>query len=175
MLRGAVVFTFLCLVPFILCNDYFIGVMRHKEEAITDLDFTPLNNVTTRSPIIFAGGLGGSALEFKKTDVQEPSFQCKKTTDWYQGWIDLTNLVPFVSQPCFLHDIRTFFTNGTTHTVPGFEVRGKDYGGVDGVRYIGTGLIKSKTAYMQPLFDYLTQKIGYTPRQNLRAATVCHY
>jgi hypothetical protein len=148
---------------------YFIGLQDRVTEPL-DQDYTP-QNVTSRAPIVFAGGLGGSALQAKKTNAKEPSIQCSKNTDWYRIWIDISLVIPYVSQPCFVHDIRTTF-NGTTKSQQGVQIRGLDYGGVTGVTYLADGVIKQKAKYMGPMFEYLMSKFGYTAGKDLRAATV---
>jgi lysophospholipase-3 len=126
-----------------------------------------------RAPLIFSGGLGGSALMFKKTNVKdEPSYFCSSTTkDYYQAWIDASELIPYISQPCFLHDLQTFYANGTICSREGVSVKPKDFGGIEGIAYIGTGYIKQYTAYATPLMNYLVREAGYIPGVDFRGAT----
>jgi hypothetical protein len=111
---------------------------------------------------------------FKKQNVKdEPGFFCYSTTkDYYQAWFALSEIIPYLSQPCLLHDLQLFFLNGTLYNRPGVLSKPKDYGGIEGIDFIGTGYGKEHTAYAIFLINYLVKNAGYTPGLDLRGATV---
>jgi hypothetical protein len=152
--------------------DLFFGV-NDIPKSNTRTSTTP-RVLPNRAPVIFSGGLGGSALMLKKdNNKDEPRFFCSKTTkDFFQAWLDLSELIPFVSQPCFLHDMQPYFMDGILQSRKGATVKPKDFGGIEGNAYIGTGWFKEKTQYAAQLYDFLVQEAGYIPGVDLRGATV---
>lgn len=47
-------------------------------------------------PIIFVPGFGGNQLEMKLVDADPPRWYCLSNSDWYQIWISVFHMLPFL-------------------------------------------------------------------------------
>ncbi|KAL0482612.1 lecithin-cholesterol acyltransferase LCAT [Acrasis kona] len=166
------------LVIFILCvccaqvqHGIFLGPhnlpKKHYQQTNKNIYDNP-----NRSPIIFSGGLSGGSLMFKKDNMKGEPFPCFSTTrNFYQGWINLLEIIPKISQPCFLLDIKPEFVNGTVRSREGLTVIPKDFGGSEGVTYLGSAPLGKKIGpYMLGFFNFLIENAGYKLGVDLRAA-----
>merc|ERR1711916_333451 len=95
---------------------------------------------------------------------------CATTSDWYTLWFSETQVL--TRYECFLSNIMlSIDEQGELLDPKGVEVRGRDYGGMDGVNYANAGSPDPiPVPYLIKFTNALT-KIGYTVGKSLRAAT----
>ncbi|KAF0973893.1 hypothetical protein FDP41_007280 [Naegleria fowleri] len=131
----------------------------------------------TGYPLILVGGLGGVVLMSKRENAAEPHWWCHRTTDPFQIWISMEELVPYLTEDCFMHDLSIELKEGENSTIdrkkllrpldPNVKIFGKDYGGVESV----THLVKeatSQSGYMIKMINLLVSN-GYEIGKSLRA------
>lgn len=167
-------------------GDLFI----HHHHSYSQLDTTTTSqqqeykknnkkNTTVKYPLILLGGLGGSALMSQRDGAtNEPHWWCEKRTDPFQIWISMEELIPMVTEACFLHDMMLELksqpgSNGKKKRLvqqdESVKIYGKDIGGVSGVAAIVKEL-SSYSTYMEPLIKFLEGN-GYEIGKSLRALT----
>ena len=125
------------------------------------------------SPLIIVGGLGGSALMSQRNNaVKEPHWWCEKSTDPFQIWISLEELVPYFTEDCFVHDMSIELKDGLLRQKDqGVKIFGKDIGGMGGLESV-LAQFESKAYYMKSLSDYLVQNGNYQIGKSLRGLTM---
>ncbi|EFC48248.1 predicted protein [Naegleria gruberi] len=162
---------------------------RHQEEIGNLFDlFRPgfqytgnhsINNVKINtksniqySPIILVGGLGGSALMSQRNQsTSEPHWWCEKTTDPFQIWLSVKEMVPFFTEDCFVNDMSLILKDGLVRQKDSrVKIFGKDVGGLDGLNSI-LSEFQSKFYYMKPIADFLVANGNYQVGKSLRGFT----
>jgi hypothetical protein len=128
-----------------------------------------------RYPLLYAGGIGGSALAIKKDNVDNSHWRlCYRTSyEFYDIWINLLSLIPFFGQPCWQNDFKPVFDYEKRLVVSkkGITFKPKDFGGLNGIKYLGVGILSELTSYVAPMMDYFINEAGYIPGKDLRAIT----
>ncbi|KAL0479098.1 phosphatidylcholine-sterol acyltransferase [Acrasis kona] len=171
-MHTAIALILFCTLALSKKNGMFIGLDNLPKQPFEYRMGSNEDN-PNRAPVIFCGGLSGGALMFKKDNLQDTPTLCTKSSDdFYQGWINTGLLVPKITQPCLFHEIEPVFVNGSVQSKPGITVVPKDYGGHEGVTYIGTTALTGINigGYAISLFNYLADKAGYKFGEDLRGA-----
>ncbi|KAG2374439.1 hypothetical protein C9374_010723 [Naegleria lovaniensis] len=159
-------------------NSMMRSYYQNNENAKVDSSSssTTANSKGKGYPLILVGGLGGVVLMSKRDHASEPHWWCQHTTDPFQIWISIEELVPYLSEDCFMHDLSLELKEGESpydrkkllrQLDPHVKIFGKDYGGVESV----THLVKeagSQSGYMIKLINFLTSN-GYEIGKSLRA------
>lgn len=121
-------------------------------------------------PIIFVPGLGGSVLEgniFDKTPFRDCN---TNSSGWFTLWF--SEIQTLLRTECFLDNIELHLDDdGHVIDAPGINIRPKDFGGMNGVRFANSG---SNDPVPAPYLDTFTRAlvaIGYEVDVSLRAAT----
>ena len=124
------------------------------------------------SPIILVGGLGGSSLMAQRNhSTNEPHWWCQRTTDPFQIWLSLQEMIPYLSEDCFVNDMSVELKNGILGQKDrNVRIFGKDIGGMEGLNSI-IAEFPSKWYYMKPLADYLVSNGSYEIGKSLRGFT----
>ncbi|GFX80674.1 phospholipase A2 group XV [Trichonephila clavipes] len=91
-----------------------------------------------RSPVILIPGDGGNQLEAKLNKPSTVRFFCaKKTTNYYNIWLNPFNLVPLVIQ-CWTDNMRLIYNNETRRTTnsPGVDLRVPGFGDTTSMEWL---------------------------------------
>ncbi|XP_034841217.1 lysosomal phospholipase A and acyltransferase-like [Maniola hyperantus] len=122
------------------------------------------------SPVIMIPGDGGSQLEAKLNKTNVVHYICAKTsTDYYNIWLNLELLVPFVID-CWVDNLKLQYDNvtRTTSDPPGVDIRVPGWGNPEPVEWLDPSH-DSAGAYFNAIGDALV-KIGHVRNVSLRGA-----
>ncbi|XP_052747315.1 phospholipase A2 group XV [Bicyclus anynana] len=122
------------------------------------------------SPVILIPGDGGSQLEAKLNKTNAVHYICAKTsTDYYNIWLNLELLVPFVID-CWVDNLKLEYDNvtRTTKNPPGVDIRIPGWGNPEPVEWLDPSHDSAGT-YFNTIGDALV-KIGYVRNVSLRGA-----
>jgi len=135
-------------------------------EERTFLFQKPLN----LTPVVFLPGFAGSGLEAKLQKKDTPAWYCYEKTDWFRIWLALEEV--FV-QDCWMDNLILHYNpeNNTYNNAEGVDIRGIDFGGIEGVAYLDYiyGIPIPFTSVYSTIIESL-KAVGYTPGTNLRGA-----
>eukprot|EP00762_Andalucia_godoyi_P007793 ANDGO_01773.mRNA.1 Lecithin-cholesterol acyltransferase-like 1 len=118
-------------------------------------------------PIILFPGLSGSLLEAKLSHVEGgPHWICQKNSDWELVWFKTIEFIDMQLLECAVFDM--FLTWNSTSKefegTKGVEVRGKDFGGIEGVAQFG------QNSYFGLMINYFVSNFGYVAGKSIRGA-----
>ncbi|CAH2237346.1 jg22261 [Pararge aegeria aegeria] len=122
------------------------------------------------SPVILIPGDGGSQLEAKLNKTNVVHYICAKTsTDYYNIWLNLELLVPFVID-CWVDNLKLEYDNvtRTTRDPPGVDIRVPGWGNPEPVEWLDPSHDSAGT-YFNTIGDALV-KNGYVRNVSLRGA-----
>jgi len=93
----------------------------------------------------------------------------KKTDDYYNLWLNLVDLVPYVID-CWVDNIRLVYDNNTRRTLnsPGVDIRIPGFGNTSTIEYVDPSQV-SVSGYFNVLVQNLV-KLGYDRGKTLRGA-----
>jgi lysophospholipase-3 len=152
-------------MPFSCTPDY----VEHPGDAFVrkhnfKVGAEPLN------PVILVPGLMGSALEAKLDREDVPAWYCWKKWDWYGLWLSLYEIL---AQSCAFNNLEVNFhpENYTYANQTGVQIRPRDFGGLQGVRFLDDFLDDPLhlTGIYETMIEAL-ETIGYVERENLFGA-----
>jgi lysophospholipase-3 len=107
-------------------------------------------------------------LEAHLNKEDSPAWYCFKTYDWFRIWLSLSEL--FV-QDCWIDNLKINFdpSTGLYNNTYGVELRGIDFGGVDGIDYLDKvwGIPIPFTSVYATIISSL-EELGYVAGVNLR-------
>lgn len=123
------------------------------------------------SPVILVPGDGGSQFE---ATLDKPSvvhrFCQRKTTEWFELWLNLELLAPFVLD-CFIDNMRLQFDNvsRTTSNQPGVKIRQPLFGNTSSVEWLDSSRL-GYTSYFYHIVEYLQTNLSYVRNVSIRGA-----
>ena len=159
------IFSFITLT----CSIFNYPKLKMSQEKSAIYLPQPLNE--NLPPLIFVPSLMGCPLEAKLQNVQTPNFLCSKNSDFYQLFIDLKQFILPQTARCFADNIRMHFnkTTGYSTNKRGVTIRGKDFGGVDGIRYLDS--FNRFVPHLNDFMNFLTSN-GYEMGKNFRGGLI---
>jgi len=122
-------------------------------------------------PVVMVPGLGGSVIRAKLDGAYAPHFWCSSSSDWFNTWLNLAQLVP-EQKDCLLSrmDLKYDSVTGEFSNAKGVLLDSNvDFGGSGGVAYVDPD-IHSLQPYFGPMIDNLTATYGYTVGKDLHGA-----
>ncbi|KXJ25297.1 Group XV phospholipase A2 [Exaiptasia diaphana] len=123
----------------------------------------------SKPPVILVPGDAGSRLQARLQKNNSPHFWCEKTSDWFQIWLSVEELLPEVID-CWSDNMKLVY-NKTTRRLnnpDGVEIRVPYFGGTEGIEYLDS-TIDHPGEYFAPLVESLV-KIGYVRGKTLFGA-----
>lgn len=127
-------------------------------------------SIPTRKPIVMVPGVLGSRLEAKLNLSHTPSYVCDKTSDWYDIWLNIEELFPYVVD-CWVNNIRLLIDKSTekVKNQEGVSTRITDFGSTTTFEFLD----QTHSAPGSPYFDKLVDamlKLGYERGKDLKGA-----
>ncbi|XP_060552088.1 phospholipase A2 group XV-like [Ruditapes philippinarum] len=122
------------------------------------------------NPVVLIPGDGGSQFKAKLNKTTTVASYCiKKTNYYYDLWLNLEQLVPFLID-CFVDNMRLEYDNVTrkTHNSPGVDIKIPGFGGTDTVEFLDHSEI-SLTTYFHNIVKAMVSW-GYDRNTTLRGA-----
>lgn len=122
------------------------------------------------SPVILVPGDGGSQVEAMLDKPEVVHYFCdKKTNDFFDLWLNLELLVPYVLD-CWVDNMRLIYNNETrtTSNAPGVNIRIPGFGNTTTVEWLDPSMV-SPSAYFTNIVQNLTAA-GYQRGVNIRGA-----
>lgn len=122
------------------------------------------------NPVVLVPGDGGSQFVAKLDKPSTVASYCIKKTDYYYDlWLNLEQLVPFLID-CFVDNMRLEYDNvtRTTHNSPGVDIKIPGFGDTETVEYLDHSKI-SLTTYFHTIVESLVSW-GYERNQTVRGA-----
>jgi len=123
------------------------------------------------SPVILIPGFGGSRIQSRLNKSQAPHLFCRKTTSWYDLWLNIELLIPLIID-CWIDNVKLVYdvNTRTTHNPVGVETRIPGWGDPDSVEMLDRGLGKSIFGqYFKEIGEALVG-LGYKKNVSLRGA-----
>ncbi|CAG2171481.1 unnamed protein product [Oppiella nova] len=163
--------TFVLLIALPVCL-----ISSIVERSIDDNRVTSrLNRIQTDPkpklyPIILVPGDGGSQIDAKLDKADVPHYFCdKKTDDYFNLWLNLALLVPFVID-CWIDNMKLVYDNTTrtTSNSIGVETQVPGLGNTSTVEYVDPSRVPV-SGYFNNLVDQLV-KFGYERGTTIRGA-----
>lgn len=115
-------------------------------------------------------GDGGSQLDAKLDKPDVPHYFCyQKTTDYFNLWLNLELLVPFVID-CWVDNMKLIYDNvsRTTHNNEGVDIQVPGFGDTNSVEYVDPSHLPI-SGYFNVLAEKLVE-VGYKRNVSLRGA-----
>lgn len=114
-------------------------------------------------------GDGGSQMDARLNKPQVIHYICQKTSDWFNIWLNLELLVPYVID-CWIDNILLVYDNKTrtTQNSPGVETRIPGWGNPESVEWIDP-THASSGAYFKDIGNALVAN-GYVRNVSIRGA-----
>jgi len=120
-------------------------------------------------PIILVPGDGGSQIEAKLNKSQVAHFWCSKTSDWYDLWLNIEQMLTLLVS-CWVDNVRLVY-NRDTHTTsdaPGVETRIPGFGNTSSVEFIDKSMRSFSTYFAMIVAGLVPQ--GYVRGANIHGA-----
>lgn len=115
-------------------------------------------------------GDGGSQLEARLDKPEVPHYFCdKKTTYWFDLWLNLALLVPYVID-CWVDNMRLIYNNVSrqTYNPPGVYLRVPGFGNTSSIEYVDPSQVRV-SGYFNTLVSSFVS-FGYQRGVNIRGA-----
>ncbi|XP_068241511.1 lysosomal phospholipase A and acyltransferase-like [Palaemon carinicauda] len=120
-------------------------------------------------PVVLIPGDGGSQMEAKLNKSQTIHYICSKMTDWFDLWLNMELLVPYVID-CWVDNMKLVYDNvtRTTSNSEGVETRIPGFGNSTTVEWLDPSQ-RSPTGYFKDIVNALVS-LGYERGVTVRGA-----
>jgi len=142
-------------------------IIKKANRNPADLEKMNIQKLKKIHPIIYLNALMGHSLEAKLENIKVPNWFCHKNSPFYTIWLDKKYFALNVTTQCAVNVLKPHYDSKRNKIInnPGVTIRPKDFGGMNGLRFID---VDKTEPYLNTTIQYL-EKLGYVVGKTLRS------